>query len=115
LNHKLTDSFPATEEEKNDVKIISVKLEIRLELVKGEGTGRSDFGLGISDNPLSRLPHLLLHSPFYGLPQEQVHHLSHVGTSVNQNQSRFQEQVKHYLAKIERREEPTVEEGVRCL
>jgi len=66
LNHKLTDYFLATEEEKNDVQIISVKLEIRLELVKGEGTGRSDFGIAISDNPLSRLRHLL-HSSFYGL------------------------------------------------
>ena len=40
--------FPTTEEEKNGIKIISIKLEMRLELVKGEGTGRSDFGLALA-------------------------------------------------------------------
>jgi len=63
--------------------------------VKGEGTGRSDFGLGIIGDPLPGLSHLLLHFPFHGLAQEQVHHrLSHVGASVHQNQLRFQEQMK---------------------
>lgn len=72
--------------------------------VKGEGTGRSDFGLGIIGDPLPGLSHLLLHFPFHGLAQEQVHHrLSHVGASVHQNQLRFQEQMKLFGEDWEKR------------